>query len=151
MRDWREEAEALPDWLQESTEADGEWADTPVKGIELRPATPPTPEREAPRRQKSTGFAAILVIAILAGLLCLAGGILFAVLVSRAQGCRRMAWWLCRHRTGGSPRASGCEVGILCRSSTWMARGVCGVDLPVNEIRLVQKDLRGSTCPWDCR
>ena len=85
LRDWRKEAAELPDWLQEATEADWEDPPTPVKGIELRPATPPSPEREAPKRSRSAGSSALVIIAILLGLLCLAGGILFAVLVSREQ------------------------------------------------------------------
>jgi hypothetical protein len=83
LRDWRKEAAELPDWLQEATEAEGEEAPAPVRGIELRPATVPSPGREPPNRGGSAGINnALVTIAILLGLLCLAGGILLAVLLS---------------------------------------------------------------------
>jgi len=83
LRDWRKEAAELPDWLQEATEAEGKEAPRPVRGIELRPATAPSPLREAPKRGGGAGVNnALLAIAILLGLLCLGGGILLAVLLS---------------------------------------------------------------------
>jgi hypothetical protein len=82
LRDWRKEVAELPDWLQEATEGDRREAPTSVRGIELRPATAPSPGREVPERGASAGISALLVVAILLGLLCLGGGILLAVLLS---------------------------------------------------------------------
>jgi hypothetical protein len=83
LRDWRKEEAELPDWLQETTKLEREEASRPVRGIELRPATTPSPGREAPKRGGSAGMNnALVAITILLGLLCLGGGILLAVLLS---------------------------------------------------------------------
>jgi len=84
LRDWRKEAAELPDWLQEATEVEEGEAPTPAKGIELRPATVPSPGREAPKRGGSQGINALVIAAILLGLLCLGVGILVAMLLSQA-------------------------------------------------------------------
>jgi hypothetical protein len=58
---WKEEAEELPDWMREVAPA----------RVELRPATPPLPEAEKPRRHGGRAWSVLIVFGLILSLLCL--------------------------------------------------------------------------------
>lgn len=131
FRDWREERAELPDWLEGAAGTGRVEAEAPVAGVELQPATAPTPGRQVPRRRGSTGCVPIMVIAIFTGLLCLCCGISFVILAARAE---LPAWLLQqegvvfvsaneRWQSTGAMVRDGDIVSIDYMAGTWTVRG----------------------------